>query len=117
MPAPERQRLDGILPDRRGSWQISADRMRAGIAPAAVGLRARVGGTLKDSNRRLTSPRPAFITQTNTAGGSVCRASCWRSAERRGGKECVSTCRSRGSTYHEKKQQNTIYSYRILNNK
>src|SRR3546814_11883292 len=28
-----------------------------------------------------------------------------RSEERRGGKECVSTCRSRWSPYHEKKQQ------------
>src|SRR3546814_18682680 len=83
MPAPERQRLVGILPDRRGSWQISADRMRAGIAPAAVGLRARVGGTLKDSNRRLTSQRPAFITQT-------------RSEEPRVGKACYRTGRTRG---------------------
>src|SRR3546814_19140325 len=29
-----------------------------------------------------------------------------RSAERRGGKECVSTCRSRWSPYHSKKKQN-----------
>src|SRR3546814_10996215 len=29
-----------------------------------------------------------------------------RSAERRVGKECVSTCRSRWSTYHEKKKLN-----------
>src|SRR3546814_14341252 len=28
-----------------------------------------------------------------------------RSEERRVGKECVSTCRTRGSTYHEKKNQ------------
>src|SRR3546814_19817237 len=38
---------------------------------------------------------------------------CWhvtfssrRSEERRGGKECVSTCRSRGTPYHKKKKQN-----------
>src|SRR3546814_16957988 len=30
-----------------------------------------------------------------------------RSEERRGGKECVSTCRSRWSTEHEKKKQTT----------
>src|SRR3546814_13277146 len=29
----------------------------------------------------------------------------WRSAERRVGKECVSTCRSRGALYHKKKKQ------------
>src|SRR3546814_16884435 len=28
----------------------------------------------------------------------------WRSEERRGGKECVSTCRSRWSPYHVKKK-------------
>src|SRR3546814_16805840 len=33
-----------------------------------------------------------------------------RSEERRVGKECVSTCRSRWSRYHEKKQQNTDHS-------
>src|SRR3546814_17772068 len=31
-----------------------------------------------------------------------------RSAERRVGKECVSTCRSRWSTYHEKKKQSRL---------
>src|SRR3546814_11916190 len=31
-----------------------------------------------------------------------------RSAERRVGKECVSTCRSRWSPYHKKKKQNKI---------
>src|SRR3546814_19635228 len=31
-----------------------------------------------------------------------------RSEERRVGKECVSTCRSRWSPYHEKKTQNKI---------
>src|SRR3546814_16185919 len=31
----------------------------------------------------------------------------WRSEERRVGKECVRTCRSRGSPYHSKKNTNT----------
>src|SRR3546814_20597161 len=31
----------------------------------------------------------------------------WRSEERRVGKECVSTCRSRCSTYHYKKKKTT----------
>src|SRR3546814_16846413 len=34
-----------------------------------------------------------------------------RSDERRVGKECVSTCRSRWSTYHEKKQTTTRSEY------
>src|SRR3546814_12010946 len=32
----------------------------------------------------------------------------WRSEERRVGKECVSTCRSRWSPYHSKKKRSTI---------
>src|SRR3546814_17792672 len=32
-----------------------------------------------------------------------------RSEERRVGKECVSTCRARGSTYHKKKKTRNIY--------
>src|SRR3546814_15015536 len=38
-----------------------------------------------------------------------------RSAERRVGKECVSTCRSRWSSFHENKNYNTIY-HDITNN-
>src|SRR3546814_21095102 len=34
------------------------------------------------------------------------RGKALRSEERRGGKECVSTCRSRWSPYHEKKKTN-----------
>src|SRR3546814_10925195 len=43
------------------------------------------------------------------------RATEPRSEERRVGKECVSTCRSRWSTYHEKKQENreTHSSYKL----
>src|SRR3546814_12540445 len=45
-----------------------------------------------------------------------------RSEERRVGKECVSTCRSRWSQYHEKKKEIIIYhishqSYQISNRK
>src|SRR3546814_12128575 len=35
------------------------------------------------------------------------RSALERSEERRVGKECVSTCRSRWSTYHQKKKQKT----------
>src|SRR3546814_12445986 len=35
--------------------------------------------------------------------------STFRSDERRVGKECVSTCRSRWSPYHKKKKKNTIH--------
>src|SRR3546814_17154210 len=39
-------------------------------------------------------------------GGSVALAFHARSEERRVGKECVSTCSSRGSPYHIKKKKN-----------
>src|SRR6056297_4322258 len=45
---------------------------------------------------------------TSLAGGDRARGHSMRSAgseERRVGKECVSTCRSRWSPYHSKKQQ------------
>src|SRR3546814_12810910 len=42
-----------------------------------------------------------------------------RSEERRVGKECVSTCRSRGSTYHSKKNTDTqqLYTYIVDQNR
>src|SRR3546814_13967889 len=40
-------------------------------------------------------------------GTNVRAAISWRSEERRVGKECVSTCRSRWSPYHYKKTNNT----------
>src|SRR3546814_6590487 len=62
----------------------------------------------------LEAPMPAGQTPAQTALGladepahfSRYRApgAAWRSEERRVGKECVSTCRSRWSTYHSKKQ-------------
>src|SRR3546814_18493300 len=40
-----------------------------------------------------------------------------RSEERRVGTECVSTCRSRWSPYHYKKNIRICYFYRIINHK
>src|SRR3546814_12476901 len=45
---------------------------------------------------------PRWTPKSSTAR-STCSAS-WRSEERRVGKECVSTCRSRWSPYHYKKK-------------
>src|SRR3546814_11347920 len=39
-----------------------------------------------------------------------CALETRRSEERRVGKECVSTCRSRGSPYHQKKKEKIINS-------
>src|SRR3546814_12084452 len=57
-------------------------------------------------------------TTTNAKMGRILGAARYmtvRSEERRVGKECVSTCRSRWSPYHEKK--NIIYKNRESNNK
>src|SRR3546814_19151254 len=55
----------------------------------------------------LSSPtiqKPTNTTLSMSRGQSQGRAYflSWRSEERRVGKECVSTCRSRWSQYHEK---------------
>src|SRR3546814_18628043 len=51
----------------------------------------------------ISLPSPGFFSPFPHGTG--------RSEERRVGKECVSTCRSRWSPYHEKK--NTMYTSRI----
>src|SRR3546814_1176284 len=48
--------------------------------------------------RRIQSSLPANCR--GSRGGQSLRGSAHRSEERRVGKECVSTCRSRWSTYH-----------------
>src|SRR3546814_18199475 len=40
---------------------------------------------------------------------NLCKARCQRSEERRVGKECVRTCRSRWSPYHYTKKKKTKY--------
>src|SRR3546814_5341397 len=49
---------------------------------------------------RCLAPDPA-----GSPGGGGCRDRTGRSEERRVGNECVSTCRSRWSPYHEKKKR------------
>src|SRR3546814_20739944 len=55
-------------------------------------IRAEIEGALPFT-RRWASIRSSSTSSTGT----------WRSEERRVGKECVRTCRSRWSPYHEKK--------------
>src|SRR3546814_14572671 len=47
----------------------------------------------------------AEVAMSELAGRLSGRAKTLRSEERRVGKECVRTCRSRGSPYHKKKNQ------------
>src|SRR3546814_16482426 len=60
--------------------------------------------TALDCNSRRGSPQTRSMF-AGTEGFTLFGVVIKRSEERRVGKECVSTCRSRGSTYHEKKKQ------------
>src|SRR3546814_6151335 len=71
-----------------------------------------------DLNRRAVSAarsvRRAQMRASAIGRTSVSASSWSRSEERRVGKECVSTCRSRWSTYHKKnKKYTTMTTYNI----
>src|SRR3546814_15020742 len=51
-------------------------------------------------DRCVSSPDPCELPDSGFAYDGHCTSSCCRSEERRVGKECVSTCRSRWSPYH-----------------
>src|SRR3546814_14061152 len=96
-----------------GSGKRKAHDRPARAAAQALHLRPRgsagagLGGTLLRRARggaALVSRRQAGAT----AGRHGTRLAPGRSEERRVGKECVSTCRSRWSPYHLKKRKNKI---------
>src|SRR3546814_19682095 len=58
--------------------------------------------TRSHSNRRGTTGQPGGRGSSRFEGSRIINS---RSAERRVGKECVSTCRSRWSPYHKKKNK------------
>src|SRR3546814_18462695 len=71
-----------------------------GRSPAACPSGAQINGDDGDSDGRSIARRaPSRAGRDVSAGGA-------RSEERRVGKECVSTCRSRGAPYTQKKKKN-----------
>src|SRR3546814_19824182 len=60
------------------------------------------------ANREPPPRRPNGLTIPGLADSGDCSFAPDRSEERRVGNECVSTCRSRGSPYHQKKKKNYI---------
>src|SRR3546814_14444347 len=72
------------------------------LSTMCLATRAKRGSSAGHGSRR-PSPAPS----TSRARIQNSQVSRKRSEERRVGKECVSTCRSRWSTYHYKKKQNT----------
>src|SRR3546814_17268557 len=69
----------------------------------------RAGGWRSACNRGQSGGRPMLLPLSNIphSGGDQAR----RSEERRVGKECVSTCRSRWSPYHYKKTESEEHRY------
>src|SRR3546814_12566535 len=90
----------------------SSDLRAAADGRSAAPARHRSWGPPWARGNRLT-PSPDFFPKGDAVDGEI--MVCWsqgniaasqmRSEERRVGKECVSTCRSRWSPYHSKKNQ------------
>src|SRR3546814_17828947 len=72
------------------------------LAPSRPSLSRRSGRVLRSFLRRASSMIQAASLELSL------RSKRRRSEERRVGKECVSTCRSRWSRYHSKKKTNKI---------
>src|SRR3546814_14051443 len=70
--------------------------------PAEPGFSARLLPALTLLNSKSPARLKAMAV-TSTSSNKMMRG---RSEERRGGKECVSTCRSGWSQYHSKKNEN-----------
>src|SRR3546814_16948600 len=90
----------------------SSDLRRLGAGSPGGGGRGRVPRALRgeggERERRRRKRRLQAPQGTDGQGGHRLtgpRRTASRSEERRVGKECVSTCRSRWSPYHEKKKQ------------
>src|SRR3546814_14275721 len=97
-------------------WAIVAAIFRASMiearareaihAPMATTTLPRAGmRKFTKPDARSATPPPRSASRSPVDSEASDRAVNVRSEERRVGKECVSTCRSRWSTYHEKKIQ------------
>src|SRR3546814_11368377 len=77
------------------------------VTPASPHFAAEVDGVIIDPDALTPPPGDVLVEGAGGALVPVTRTCLyadlfarWRSEERRGGKECVSTCRSRWSPYH-----------------
>src|SRR3546814_14740000 len=88
-----------------------ASQLSAGSSPRS----SRIGGRNRRDNWRV-SARASL--HSAIAASRLPRRSSWsgRSEERRVGKECVSTCRSRWSPYHSKKKIKQSKGYKAEQN-
>src|SRR3546814_14199174 len=77
--------------------QISPNKSISFLAAACTISAHHTIHTLKSTHARISQHQPTFLLSP--------KATTQRSEERRVGKECVSTCRSRWSPYHKKKKE------------
>src|SRR3546814_11550089 len=93
----------------RGSRVQRHEDTPAGMKADAAAMDAVVEGVLSDGGGavRRASRRVQDNAQTNLPYPPRSYPPGWRSEERRGGKECVSTCRPRWSPYHDKNKTPT----------
>src|SRR3546814_16155674 len=100
-----RMHSGNVWPDtiRFGFWRFAISAQRAWMVRLIRNQRS-----ADSSNSSLT-----LATRMSTQGMEE-PTGMDRSEERRVGKECVSTCRSRWSQYHEKKKKQTTQTNNIL---
>src|SRR3546814_12439463 len=107
-----------LLGHGRGVRRLARHMARGGVVIlAATGHRpGKLGGYGEDVLARLRKGARSFLERERNATAAISgMALGWdRSEERRVGKECVSTCRSRWSPYHSQKKN---IKQRIQNNK
>src|SRR3546814_17117265 len=84
---------------------ISFDPLAAG--PASTAAQSTDPATAHNRQDQKEAFLQSGSTQTRNSVNLQLPASPYRPEEDRVGKECVSTCRSRWSAYHEKKKQQT----------
>src|SRR3546814_10031506 len=89
---------------RISDWSSDVCSSDLSSRPRAPGCASRTGGG-DSSEDSLVDPQPRIARQAHDPLVEIGIERVGRSDERRVGEECVSTCRSRGSPYHEKKQQ------------
>src|SRR3546814_16599584 len=100
-------------------WEAYEEALRrlpawlSGIGYEAMGLTCLREAIARDYARRGCPTRPEQIIVTSGAqnGLTLVLRALTRSEERRVGKECVSTCRSRWSPYHSKKNTHKTIRY------
>src|SRR3546814_16502771 len=73
-----------------------------GVQTCALPIYMRAAAAIVKGRKKAANVRWAIVVP----GSGLVKAQAERSEERRVGKECVSTCRSRWSPYHYKKKHN-----------